>query len=72
MLFMRIEEYQLKHFSPDSRPSIRTLRNWVQNGSIPGKRQGKYYFVDLEKLQVLTGQKLADKVLQKLMKLTGN
>ena len=68
MLFIRIEEYRMNHFTSASRPSLRTIRNWVQNGALPGKKQGKYYFVDMEKLQVLTGQKLADKVLKKLLK----
>lgn len=68
MLFMRIEEYRMKHFSPASRPSLRTIRSWIQTGALPGKRQGKYYFVDMEELQVLTGQTLTDKVLKRLMK----
>ncbi len=69
MLLIRSEEYRMNHFSSASRPNLRTIRNWVQKGTLPGKKQGKYYFVDMEKLDVLTGQKLADKVLNKLMKL---
>ncbi len=60
---MTLAEYRLTHYTEASRPSVRTLQRWVQNGILPGKKQGKLYFVDIRKVEKLSGHALVDKVL---------
>ena len=38
-------------FEPESMPSENTLRSWIDEGEIPGKRIGRKYYVDLDALK---------------------
>lgn len=37
-----------EHFEPGSMPSNSTLKRWVENGEIDGKRIGGIYYIDLD------------------------
>ncbi len=37
MPLMKISEYRVKTFTEESRPSINTIKKWVDNGVICGK-----------------------------------
>ena len=38
-------------FEPGSMPSENTLRTWIDDDEIPGKRIGKKYYVDIDALR---------------------
>lgn len=45
-----LKEFRNLVYSPDSAPSVTTLRNRVRNGEIPGGLyDGTHYWVDLDK-----------------------
>lgn len=46
MKLIRLEVFREGYFGEGSRPAMSTLRRWVDNGDIPGKRIGSSYFVD--------------------------
>lgn len=35
-----------KYFDDTSRPSVATLRRWLRDGKIPGKKVGGTWFID--------------------------
>ena len=35
-----------REFSPDSRPTVNTVRRWARNGKIPTTRVGKQLYID--------------------------
>ncbi len=47
---MRVSEYRMTEFEPNSRPSITTIKKWISNGDIAGKIIGGNYFVDMDKI----------------------
>lgn len=73
-----VAEYRRQRFHGRKKPSERTIRRWIIQGEIPGRKIGGMYFVDLggEERQtemlvketqvlgrVLTGKALVDRVL---------
>lgn len=67
MKLMKLEKYAKITFTEDSCPDIRTLRKWINKNKLPGKKIGSSYFVDIDadqKMRTMTGNSLADKVLQ--------
>ena len=46
MPLLSIQEYCEKLFTPDSRPSHATVRRWIREGDLAGRRIGKKFFVD--------------------------
>lgn len=64
MLLMELEEFRLTYYAKQSQPHKRTLIRWIKNGTLPGKRQGRSYFIDVDKLETRTGNPLVDKVLE--------
>jgi len=61
MSLMRVTEYRETTFSPNSRPSITTIKKWINNGDIAGKIIGGNYYVDTDK--ILPTNDLVNKVL---------
>lgn len=59
---MKISVYRKKCFAPGSEPSMKTCRNWIDNGIIPGEKIGTHYYVDVSKLDK-TGNALVDRIL---------
>ena len=58
---MRVSEYREDTFTVNSRPSITTIKKWIQNGDIAGTIIGGNYYVDTEK--VVPVNDLVNKVL---------
>lgn len=63
MPLMKISEYRIKTFTEESRPSINTIKKWVDNGIICGQNYDGMYFVDTNKIHPVNA--LVNKVLQK-------
>jgi len=45
MALMKISEYQLR-FSKGSRPDARTIKKWIESGSVYGEKIGAHYYID--------------------------
>ena len=60
---MKIAEFREKHFEEGSRPAIKTIRSWIDNGDIPGERVGGGYYVDLSRWDKRSNNELVNKVL---------
>lgn len=63
MKFMRIDKYLQFRYTDDSRPSKRTIIQHIRDGLLPGRKQGKFYYIDIEAEEHLTGNDLVDRVL---------
>ena len=55
MRYIKLSKYREHYFEEDSRPDIRTLRRWIDDGILAGKKMRGQYFVDLH-AQEGTGQ----------------
>lgn len=60
---MSVKEYRETRYTPESRPSERHIIKLVREGVLPGIRQGKFFYIDLDKEEKLTGDTLVDSVL---------
>jgi len=63
MKLMSVEEYRMTQFTEDSRPRIRQIIRWIQQGYIRGRKCGRHYFVNIEADSQLTGNPMVDNVL---------
>jgi len=48
-MLMLPSQFAKQYFSSDSQPSQTTLRKWLKEGHLPGKRVGKKFYVDVSK-----------------------
>lgn len=62
MSFVSPQEF-IKQFSPDSAPSEHTVRRWIDQRTIPGRKIGGRYFVD-EDAFFARGNPIVEKVLR--------
>lgn len=60
---MLVSEYRETYFTEGSRPSVNTIKRWIREGELPGKRMGSLYYVLIDQEVHATGSKLADAVL---------
>lgn len=44
-MYMSSREYRIKYFSEESRPTEITIRNWIRNNEIEGRKIGGKYYV---------------------------
>lgn len=63
MALMKVSQYRREHFAEGSRPSVNTIKKWVDNGEVYGKVIGGMYYVDPDK--IVTANPLVDKVLNR-------
>ena len=61
--YVRAETFVLRHFDPKDAPDLRTVRDWVRTGKLPGRDFGRRTYVDEEAFLNSTGNALADKIL---------
>jgi len=61
---MSIKEYREIRYTEHSRPSERQIIKLIREGELPGIRQGKFYYIDIDKEKKQTGNPLVDSVLQ--------
>jgi len=68
MKLMRLDEYLETFYTEASRPHRRTLIKRINQHILPGKKEGKFYYVDVEAKNSniqLTGNLLVDRVLRR-------
>ncbi|GLQ31619.1 hypothetical protein GCM10007876_20980 [Litoribrevibacter albus] len=58
---MSIEEYLDQEFTENSRPTPRTVVNWIQSGAVPGTKVGGTWFVYV---QETASDRLVNRVLK--------
>ncbi|WP_111748637.1 helix-turn-helix domain-containing protein [Salinisphaera orenii] len=44
------QRFREQFFTSDSRPSVNSIRAWLDEGELPGMRIGRRYYVDLDAL----------------------
>jgi hypothetical protein len=57
------ETFAGRHFDPKDAPDLRTVREWVRLGKLPGREIGRRTYVDEEAFLRSTRNELADKIL---------
>jgi len=62
MNLIKLDQFRKEYFAPGSQPDIRTLKKYINEGALPGKKIGKLYYVDTDSLE-FTGDDLVDRVL---------
>lgn len=60
---MCVEEYIEQRYTPKSRPAKKTIIRLIKQGDVPGKKIGKFYYVDVNAEACKTGNPLIDRVL---------
>lgn len=63
MRLVLAETFVERHFDPKDAPDLRTVREWVRSGVLPGRELGRRVFVDEEAFLASTGNAIADKIL---------
>ena len=63
MKLMAVDEYIKTRYADNSQPKRRTVIRYITSGMLPGRRQGKFYYVDIDAEKNLTGNTLVDRVL---------
>jgi hypothetical protein len=64
MKLMNLDEYLDTRYTKLSRPSKKTLIKLINHGEIPGKKRGRFYYIDVEAESRKTGNPLVDHVLE--------
>lgn len=64
MKLMGIKEYRETRYTENSRPSEKQIIKLIREGELPGVKQGKFYYIDVDKETNQTGDPLVDAVLQ--------
>ncbi len=65
MALMTIKEYRETMFTWNSRPSTRTIKRWIEQGRITGRKIGGQYYVDPDTDVVLAVNHLVLRVLNR-------
>ena len=63
MRLVLAETFAGRHFDPKDAPDLRTIRDWVRLGKLPGREIGRRTYVDEEAFLRSTGNAMADKIL---------
>ena len=63
MRLMNIDEYAETYYTEQSRPSRRTIIRLINEGTLPGKKLGRNYYIDVDALEAMSGMSLVDGVL---------
>jgi hypothetical protein len=50
-MLMKISEFREAKFTKNSRPSVNTIKKWVDNGTIVGEIYDGMYFIHTDKIQ---------------------
>ena len=64
MKLMSVKEYCETRYTPKSRPSEKRVVKLIREGVLPGLKQGKLYYVDIDEEQAYRGHELVNKVLK--------
>ena len=63
MKWITVDEYRLSCYTPESRPTRRTIIRLIKSGAIRGKQQGRLFYVDMDYEGKVTGNPLVDRVM---------
>lgn len=63
MCLISPQEFIAKEFSADSAPHEHTVRRWIENGYLPGRRIGSRHYIDDTAFQA-NGNPIVEKVLR--------
>lgn len=47
-MLMSAQEYRETNFTPNSRPTLATIKSWIKKGELAGKQIGRLYYVVTE------------------------
>lgn len=64
MRYINIEEYRKTNFSPESRPTIPTIRTWIKKGYIRAIKRGRSFFIECDTEIKKASNPLVDQVLR--------
>ncbi|MEI8634687.1 hypothetical protein P4S72_26980 [Vibrio sp. PP-XX7] len=64
IMLMKLSEWRKARFPKGQAPDVRTCRREIDIGTLPGKRIGRCYYVDLAKEQQATGDAVMDDLLR--------
>ena len=59
------EQWRRARFAGEP-PAMSTIRKWCREGTIPAKKIGGAWYIDLDAEKRMTGNELADSVLQEM------
>lgn len=62
MLLIEPAKWAAKHFEEASRPSEVTMKRWLRDGKLPGRKVGRKWFID-EHAWLSDGDELVQRVL---------
>lgn len=65
MKLIRAETFAKRYFAAEDQPDKRTVRTWVENGTVPGRIVGVMTYVDAEAWEKSTGNAIADLIMAK-------
>ncbi|MBY0544556.1 MAG: helix-turn-helix domain-containing protein [Gammaproteobacteria bacterium] len=51
MKLMGVKEYRDLRYTPESCPSERHIIRLIREGVLPGVKQGKFYYIDIDNVQ---------------------
>ncbi|HDL9506903.1 TPA: hypothetical protein PX779_000454 [Vibrio cholerae] len=63
MMLVKLSTWRKMRFPEGSAPDVRICRREIDLGTLPGKRIGRSYYVDLEKEKNSSGDPLLDELL---------
>lgn len=59
----KISKFREEHFEKGSAPSAKTVIKCINEGSLPGRKIGGDYYIDMVRYEKTTGNPLVDKIL---------
>ncbi|SIO94689.1 hypothetical protein VSP9026_02418 [Vibrio spartinae] len=63
-MLIKLSKWRETRFSEGQAPDVRTCRREIDLGTLPGKRIGRTYYVDVEREKQATGDSMLDDLLQ--------
>lgn len=64
MRLIRSETFAARYFAEGDAPCKRTIKTWVENGTVAGRIVGMLVYVDADAWERSTGNAVADRILQ--------
>ena len=63
MRLIPLADFRRNYFADGRAPDPRVIRAWIDSGELPGRRDGRKYYVGAESFEQSTGNELADRIL---------
>jgi hypothetical protein len=62
MRLIKATKFRTEYFHPGSEPDMKTLKRFIDDGELPGRKIGTIYYIDLDRIKV-SKSPLVNKVL---------